>query len=136
VRELTATIAEDSEGHVVLDMEAGVEHLSRGTTRNTDTLLAIAEPYYKSLETAARVASLGKELGIPRVLTVVNKLRPGDRDSVTQFVARHSLAVAAEIPHDESVTEADRIGIAPIDYDASSIMVRLVDDLARQLLDG
>jgi len=53
----------------VLDMEAGVEHLSRGTTRNTDTLLVVAEPYYKSLETAARVAALGRELGIARVLT-------------------------------------------------------------------
>jgi CO dehydrogenase maturation factor len=43
--------------------------LSRGTARNTDTLLVIVEPYYKALETAARVARLGRELGIVRVLT-------------------------------------------------------------------
>jgi CO dehydrogenase maturation factor len=68
-RELTATIAGEGPGHVVLDMEAGVEHLSRGTARNTDTLLVIVEPDYKALETAARVARLGRELGIVRVLT-------------------------------------------------------------------
>lgn len=136
MRELTATIAGGSLEHVVLDMEAGVEHLSRGTARNTDTLLVIAEPYYKALETAARVAQLGKELGIARVLTIVNKVRASDEESIKQFAARHALQVAAEIPHDESVAEADRLGIAPIDHDDSSRLIRAVEALVKQLLPG
>ena len=136
MRELTATIAGGSLEHVVLDMEAGVEHLSRGTARNTDTLLVIAEPYYKALETAARVAVLGKELGIARVITIVNKVRASDEDSINQFAARHARQVAASIPHDESVAEADRRGIAPIDHDDSSLLIRAVETLATQILRG
>ena len=59
----------------VVDMEAGLEHLSRGTDRHVDTLLVVLEPYFKALETARRCAELGRELGIPRVWGVANKLR-------------------------------------------------------------
>ncbi len=115
-------------------MEAGVEHLSRGTTRNTDTLLVIAEPYYKSLETAARVANLGRELGIPQVLTLANKVRPADKESVDQFAQRHGIELIEEIPYDESVAEADRLGVAPTDHDFHGAMVRSIDSLAERLL--
>ncbi len=134
MRELTSRISEASGEHVVLDMEAGVEHLSRGTTRNTNTLLVVAEPYYKSLETAARVAALGRELGIARVLTLANKVRPEDRESMSQFAHRHGIELVVEIPYDESVAEADRLGIAPIDHDANCAMVQAIDALAHKLL--
>lgn len=134
MRELTATIASESPEHVVLDMEAGVEHLSRGTARNTDTLLVIAEPYYKALETAARVVRLGRELGIAQVLTIVNKVRVADQEAIRQFAARHELKISAEIFHDESVAEADRLGIAPIDHESSGTMIQSLEILAQQLL--
>ncbi|NJM39520.1 MAG: hypothetical protein HC853_01475 [Anaerolineae bacterium] len=54
----------------ITDMEAGVEVLSRGTPRASDVLLVIAEPYFKSLETAGRVKTMAKELGIPHVYIV------------------------------------------------------------------
>jgi CO dehydrogenase maturation factor len=136
VRELTAAVAESDQEHVVLDMEAGVEHLSRGTTRNTNVLLVVAEPYYKSLETAARVVQLGVELGIAQVLTVVNKVRPQDEQSISEFVSRHGLNVVASIAYDESVLEADRRGIAPIDHEASGAMVTTVAELTAKLLDA
>lgn len=119
--------------HVVLDMEPGLEHLSRGTTRNTDILLVVAEPYYKSLETAARVARLGQELGILRVYTVTNKVKSSDKTSLAKFVKDHSLEVVCEIAHDEEVAEADRLGVAPIDNDAGGILVTAVDSLASRL---
>lgn len=134
MRELTARISSDSQDHVVLDMEAGVEHLSRGTTRNTDVLLVVAEPYYKSLETAARVHGLAVELGIARVFTIANKVRTVDAESVGQFVSRHGIRLAAEVPHDESVAEADRLGIAPIDREPDGPMVRQVRSLVESLL--
>lgn len=134
MRELTARISSESQDHVVLDMEAGVEHLSRGTTRNTDVLLVVAEPYYKSLETAARVHGLALELGIGRVYTIANKIRAVDAESVGEFVSRHDIGLAAEIPHDESVAEADRLGIAPIDRAPGGIMVKHVRSLVERLL--
>ena len=107
--------------------------MSRGTTRNTDILLVIAEPYYKSLETAARVARLGQELAIPGVYTITNKVRDADKTSLNKFIADRSLDVVCEIGHDEEVAEADRLGIAPIDHDDKGILVTAIESLANRL---
>ena len=51
---------------VVVDMEAGLEHFSRGTGKHVSRFLAVVEPYYRSMETARSVADLAAELGIAR----------------------------------------------------------------------
>src|SRR5262249_10763547 len=95
-------------------MEAGLEHLSRGTGRHVDTLLVVMEPYYKALETARRCAELGRELGIPQVLAVGNKLRgEEDRTAVRHYAAAHGLDLAGEVPFDADVYHADQRGTAP-----------------------
>ena len=119
---------------MVLDMEAGMEHFSRGTTRNSDTLLIVAEPYYKSLETAARISQLSTELGIARTFVIANKIRRSDAEHVAKFAAERGMNLLAEIPYDESVVEADRVGIAPMDYDSSGVVATEVDALAERLL--
>src|SRR5262249_58358165 len=84
----------------VIDMEAGLEHLSRGTDRNADVLLAVAEPYFKSLETARRCVELARELKIPRVAAVANKFRgKSELETVRKYAARHNIEVLAEIPY-------------------------------------
>jgi|SRR6516225_1543624 CO dehydrogenase maturation factor len=98
----------------LIDMEAGLEHLSRGTDRNVDVLLAIAEPYFKALETARRCIELGRELRIPRVAAVANKFRSlSDLEAVRKYAAGHNIEVLAEIPYDEKIQEADLAGVAP-----------------------
>jgi CO dehydrogenase maturation factor len=128
IRELGA---EDGAIDTVIDMEAGLEHLSRGTSRHTDVLLSVAEPYYRSLETAARTAELGVELGIPRVAVVANKLQ-GERDeaSVREVFEQRDLRVLGEIPFDETVLTADRHPSAPIDVDPRAPAVVAVEALA------
>ena len=59
----------------VIDMEASPEHVSRGTARHVDTLLLITEPYYRSLEAVKRLAQLARELPIPTIAVVANKVR-------------------------------------------------------------
>jgi CO dehydrogenase maturation factor len=98
----------------VIDMEAGLEHLSRGTDRNVDVLLAVAEPYFKALETARRCIELGRELKIPRVAAVANKFRsPNDLGAVRKYAAAHNIDVLAEIPYDEKIQRADLAGTPP-----------------------
>jgi CO dehydrogenase maturation factor len=60
--------------HVVVDMEAGIEHLGRGTAEGVDIMLVVVEPGWASLETAARVVSLGRDLGIRRTCAIANKI--------------------------------------------------------------
>lgn len=115
----------------VVDMEAGLEHLSRGTTRGADTMLVIAEPYFKSLETARRGYELARELGIPRVFIVANKVRGArDAEAIRDFCARNRLELLATVPFDEAVLEAELGGVALLDVTAKTSSVTQIQGLA------
>lgn len=115
---------------VVVDMEAGVEHLSRGTVRHVDRLLVVIEPYFRSLETGKRTVRLGIELGIGRVEVVANKVRDeADRSAIREFCGARGLDVVAEIPYDDALREAERAGSAPLDFDPDMPAVRAIRPL-------
>ena len=119
----------------VVDLEAGLEHLSRGTARHVDTLLLIAEPYFKSLEAAQRSFALAKDLGISRIQMVANKIRsPRDEDTVREFAGRHAVTVAGVIPFDPAVVEADERGTAVMDQRPEATSVAAIRRLADQVL--
>jgi CO dehydrogenase maturation factor len=121
---------------VIVDMEAGLEHLSRGTGKHVSRFLAVVEPYHRSMETARRIAELAGELGITDVRAGTNKIRDdADRRAVTDFCVARGLRVIAELPYDEMLLEAERAGRPPVDAAASgpavSAIGRLADDLLR-----
>lgn len=119
----------------VVDLEAGLEHLSRGTARHVDTLLLIAEPYFKSLEAAQRSYALAKDLGIERIYMVANKIRsPRDEATVREFAGRHALPVAGVVPYDPAIVDADERGTAVMDQDPEAASVSAIRRLADQLL--
>ena len=116
---------------IIVDMEAGLEHMSRGTGKHLSKFVAVIEPYYRSMEVAKRVAALASELGIPEVLAVANKVRDdGDRRAIAEFCAAHSLRLAGEIPYDPSLLAAERAGQTPIDFDPDSPAVKAIGELA------
>jgi CO dehydrogenase maturation factor len=134
VRHLIGGILEDEQHVTIVDMEAGVEHLSRGTGRYVDTLLVTLEPYYKALETSRRCAELGRELNIPHVLGVANKVRDAaDADAVTAFAAAHGIPLVATIPFDDAVRRADLAGTPFVDAQPNAAVSEL-DRLAGWLL--
>ncbi len=121
----------DDDGDIIVDMEAGLEHISRGTGRHLSKFVATIEPYYRSMETARRVAALAAELGIGTVLAVANKVRDdGDRKAIAEFCAVHSLELAGEIPYDAALLEAERAGKTPIDFNPRSPAVMAIEKLA------
>lgn len=122
---------------IIVDMEAGLEHLSRGTGKHVSRFLTVAEPYYRSLETARRIAELATELGIERVEAVANKIRDdADRQAVTEFCAAHGIHVIGEIPYDETLAAAERAGRSPFDAAPDALAVRSIRQLASTLLAG
>ncbi len=134
VRELMAKLVEEVTQLTVTDLEAGLENFSRGTPRHADTLLVVVEPYYKSLETGRRIVELGRELGIPRTLGVANKVRSKDDEAaIRRFAEAHDLELAAIVPHDEAVLEADRKGGSPVDLFPQAPGVRAIHQLASSL---
>jgi CO dehydrogenase maturation factor len=97
-------------------------------------MLAVVEPYYKSLETGRRMAVLAKDLGLERVALVANKIRDDrDLEAVREFSARHGLEVAGVIPFDERMPEAERAGAAPLDFAADAPAIAAIGELAGRL---
>jgi CO dehydrogenase maturation factor len=128
--------ASDAAGDVcILDTEASPEHLSRGTAQYAETMLIVVEPYYKSLETGRRMALLGKDLGLPHVALVANKIRDErELEAVRQFAGQHDLEIAGSVPFDESFPESERAQRAPLDFAPRSAGVDAIAKLGRQLI--
>jgi CO dehydrogenase maturation factor len=121
---------------VIVDMEASPEHLARSTAEAVDLMLVVAEPYFRSLETARRTVALAAALGIPRVKVVANKLRDsGDRDAVELFCARHGMEMVAAVPYDEALGDAERAGAALVDHDGGAPSLRAIDHLVDRVLE-
>jgi CO dehydrogenase maturation factor len=124
----------ESDRHIIVDMEAGLEHLSRGTGRHVSRLVAVLEPYYRSMETARNVAALASELGIGDVVVVANKVRDdGDRTAIADFCRAHAMQLVGEVPFDSALATVERAGGAPIDAAPSSPAVVAIRELATRL---
>ena len=136
MRGLLAEILSSEADITVVDMEAGLEHLSRsgGTLRYVDHLLVIVEPYAKAVETARRTLVLAADLGIPRVSIVASKVRDvQEMDILERFCVETGAELLASIPYDDEIRIADREGLAPMDAAPRSAMVAAVTSLAEQL---
>ena len=136
-RAVRGLIAEMSDygDHTVTDMEAGLEHLKRGTARNVDVMLVVAEPYYRSLEAAARTFSLAGELAIPHIYVVPNKVKnASDQAAIESFCAQHDMPILGTVPFEEAFVEAERQERAPIDHAPDSAGVRAIEALAERLV--
>jgi CO dehydrogenase maturation factor len=113
VRSLLGAAIDEEADVTLVDMEAGLEHLSRsgGTLAYVDVLLVVMEPTRKSVLTAGRTLALAEELGIPRVYGVGNKAHlPEDAEFFADACAEYGVPLAKIIPYDEDVVEADRQG--------------------------
>lgn len=95
-----------SDEFLIMDMEAGLEHLGRATAAKTDLLVVVVEPGVRSIETARRIEVLAKEIGIKRICVVVNKLRADD-DVETIKRSLKEIELLGVIPFDEEILKAD-----------------------------
>jgi CO dehydrogenase maturation factor len=107
---------------VVMDMEAGIEHLGRATARSVDKLIVVVEPGRRSLDTADHIRQLAAEIGVTNIVVVGNKIR-GQKDE--DFLRKHlpDFEFLGFMPYDAELIEADLEGISPYDTDAQSKQV-------------
>lgn len=117
--------------HTITDMEAGLEHLKRGTARNVEAMLIVAEPYYRSLEAASRTFSLANELKIPHVYAVANKVRSdADREAIATYCKQHGMPVIGVVPYDEQFVAAEAAAQAPADFAEGSAGFAAIEAVA------
>lgn len=105
---------------VIMDMEAGLEHLGRGTASNMDQFIVVIEPGSRSVQTYRNVKRLAKDLGVKQVRVVANKIRD-DKDE--EFIRN---AIPAEdflgfIHYNPEIMDADRQGKSPYDFSPTAI---------------
>ncbi|MFP4655381.1 MAG: AAA family ATPase [Methanohalobium sp.] len=103
---------------VIMDMEAGIEHLGRGTTRGIDMMVIVVEPGMRSVETASRIKELAGELDIKHVAAVINKSTLAD---IKPHLKELGIPVLGEIPYDAEIVRADFENTAILDTGTSSV---------------
>ena len=105
---------------VIMDMEAGLEHLGRGTAANMDQFLVVIEPGARSVQTYHNVKRLASDLGVNRVRVVANKIRDtADEDFVRQSIPAEDLL--GFIHYNPEIMDADRQGKSPYDFCPAAI---------------
>lgn len=105
---------------VILDMEAGVEHLGRGTTKGIDIMLIVVEPGARAIETAGRISKLARHIGIRRFGAIINKAG-GEVKEIEKKLNEYDIPVIGVIPHDNTLIQADLDNIAPIDRGGAAV---------------
>jgi CO dehydrogenase maturation factor len=105
---------------VVTDMEAGVEHMGRGTAEHVDTMLIVTDSSLKSMETAKKLYALTKDLGIKRAFIVGNKVANSEEGKLIEnFTSKNDMPLLGLIPYDEQILKADMCGETPLKYEVS-----------------
>ena len=105
---------------VIMDMEAGLEHLGRGTAQGMDQFIVVIEPGSRSVQTYRNVKRLALDLGIKRVRVVANKVRDeADEAFVRQNIPAEDLLGC--IHYNSDIIDADRQGKSPYDFSPQAI---------------
>ncbi len=115
---------------VVMDMEAGIEHLGRATATAVDKLIVVVEPGRRSIDTAAHIRKLASEIKLDQVFIVGNKVRsPKDEAFLKKHLA--DFDILGFLPYADDLIEADLNGESP--YDVSSPAKERVKEMVAQL---
>ena len=119
--------------HVILDMEAGVEHLGRATAKAVSAMVVVVEPGMRSVQTALVVKRLAADIGIETVSAVLNKVRD---ESVVPQVTKQlgDVPLAGIIPFSDRTALADLEGRGV--YDGSDEQTAMIDQIAQRLMPG
>lgn len=121
---------------VVIDNEAGMEHISRQTTRDVNILLIISDPTIRGIITAVRTRDLIKELRthVDRIGLVINRVSGQLSPELQRSIAETGLELIATLPADPLVTELDGHGTALKELPPDSVMRQGVEEIAKKLM--
>jgi len=99
---------------LIMDMEAGIEHLGRSTARGVDVMIIVTEPGQRSVDCANNVMRLSQEIGLGKFIIVGNKVT-NDEDRAYIASAFNDREITAFLPYSQNIRNADRDGVAILD---------------------
>ena len=120
----------------VVDCHAGLEHLSRRTTRDIDIMLVVTDPTKNGMQTAKRIIELSKELLIEfgAILVVANRVTEENKPLVDQMAQENGLEIAAHIPYEPLVAQFDLLGKPVTEIPENSPAFIAIDEICRKIL--
>jgi len=122
--------------YVIIDNEAGLEHLSRRTAQQVDMLIVVSDYSINGLRAAGRIRELSEELGleIGKRFLVINRVPGGLNGSFRKQAEQQGLSLLGVVPLDESISEGDLVGRAVIDLPDENRAVRAVHDFMQKVI--
>lgn len=119
----------------LMDMSAGLEHLSRRTNRNVDILIIVVDPSRAAFEAALRIRDLAKEVHIEfkKIVVIGNRFPPDMEDDLRNQFESEGLDLIGMIPSDDELSKANYRGESLFELDSSSPAVRAVETIAERL---
>ena len=107
IKSLVSHLLLDRNERVVIDMEAGVEHLGRATAEAVNWMIAVVEPGLRSIQAAIRIKELAKQIGIKNVVAVGNKIKsPDDVNFITKNIDK--IKIIGNIPYSDLIIKLDQ----------------------------
>jgi CO dehydrogenase maturation factor len=112
--------------YVVMDNEAGMEHISRLTTKNVDVLLIVSDTSRRGVQAALRIHQLSRELniGVGKSWLVINQAKVPPSETVLEMISGEDLELAGTIPEDPAVYDYDAEGRPTVEIPDDSPAVR------------
>jgi len=128
----------DNYAYVVIDNEAGMEHISRLTTNDIDLLLMVSDTSRRGIKSAARIIELTDELGlnIDRKLLIVNQAKEEQLEAIDKIINEFNLDVIGIIPEDIQVRDFDLRGKPTIELGMESSALKAAFDIFRKMLEN
>lgn len=122
--------------YIVMDNEAGLEHLSRRTTRNVDALLIVSDPSVRGIRTAQRLDALASELdiGIGMRYLVINRTRESLDSALVREAEATGLPLLGTIPHDDAIMRSDLDGVGLFSLPSDSLALSAVRDMTARVV--
>lgn len=134
VRALLRHLMVERNESVVLDLEAGVEHIGRGTAKAVDILLIIADSNLKSLEIAKHIRDMTAAAEMKHVYLVGNRVMNQTQERVIRsFAEKNNLEVLTLVPFDQGVIDADMLGKTPLE-NKEMAAVQTIDNICDTLI--
>ncbi len=134
VRALLRHLVVESDEAVVMDLEAGVEHIGRGTARQVDALLIVADSNLKSLEIAKHIHDMATAADMKQLYLVGNRvMNDAQKEAIQRFADKNGLSLLAFVPFDQGVIDADMRGETPLLHKELP-SVQTIDNICESLI--
>jgi CO dehydrogenase maturation factor len=122
--------------YIIIDTEAGLEHLSRRTTQSVDTMLVVSDSSKRGLHTASRVGKLADELEISfdNIYLILNRIKEGNEEEIAKIANDTGLEIIGLIHDDKEIAEFDLEGMPLIDLPDDNESVKVLKEVINKVI--